>query len=349
MHPLAARRILRLALGTALSLCISQIFSWPLSFIAPLFVLLILALPLPAPNLKSSLRFLAALLVPIIAALALVPFLLHARWTGILLLTLALYYSFYFTARGGSAALGNFMTIGLTLVVTIGSVNSSVLIALVQALALNAALAMAFVWLAHALLPDLPSDPSVSSPKPAAPPKPGLPEARRKALRSLLIVLPIALLFLFMSGSPSYSAVMIKVSSMGQQASTDESREMGRSLLTSTFWGGAGAILCWHLLSAWPSLILYTLLIALAGLQFGRRIFRGTAMSPDFSKWSYAFMTMLVILAPAVVDSPASSSADAAFWSRLGLFVLIAFYGTFAVAVFDAFRPGSRRRATASA
>ena len=50
---------------------------------------------------------------------------------------------------------------------------------------------------------------------------------------------------------------------------------------------------------------------------------------------------MLVILAPAVLDSPISSSAGTAFWSRLFLFVGIAVYGTIAVAVFDAFWPAT--------
>ena len=166
--------------------------------------------------------------------------------------------------------------------------------------------------------------------------------AVRRALRSLLVVLPLVLAFLFMSGSPAYTAVMIKVASLGQQASAEESREMGRSLLMSTLWGGVGAIAAWYLLSAWPSLILYTLIIGLAGLFYGRRIFHGPAVHPDFSTWSYAFLTMIIILAPAVLDSPGSSGAGAAFWSRLALFVLIALYGTAAVAVFDAFWPAGK-------
>ena len=158
-HPVAARRILRLALGTALSLGVSQAFSWQLSFIAPVMTLLILALPLPAPGLKKGLGFVIALSAPMIAGVGLLPFLMHARWVGIVLVALALFFSFYYTARGGAAVLGTFMTVGLTLVVTIGSVNSAVLVALIQALAVNAVLGMVFVWLAHALLPDLPPDP----------------------------------------------------------------------------------------------------------------------------------------------------------------------------------------------
>jgi hypothetical protein len=339
-HPLAARRILRLALGTALSLFCSQAAGWQLSFIAPVLTLFILSLPVPAPGARQGVLFVLALLAPMTAGLALLPLLEHARWSGIVLLALALFYSFYYTARGGSAVLGAFMTIGLTLVVTIGSVNGAVLVVLIEALAINALIGIAFVWLAHALLPDPPRECAA-----AAPPRPAVPavaEARRSALRSLLIVLPLVLAFLFMSGSPAYTVVMLKVATLGQQANADKSREMGRSLLTSTLWGGAGAIVAWNLLSAWPSLVLYTVLVALAALLSGRRIFLGAAVHPDFSTWSYALLTMVVLLGPAVLDSPSSSGAGAAFWSRLLLFVLIALYGTAAVAAFDAFWPGTK-------
>jgi hypothetical protein len=339
MHPLAARRILRLALGTGLCLFCSQLAGWPLSFIAPVLTMFILALPLPAPGFRKGLVFVLAMLAPMLAGLALLPFLEHARWSGIVLLALALFYSFYFTARGGSPVVGTFMTMGLTLVVTIGSVNTEILLLLIQALAVNSVFGIVFVWIAHALLPDLQSRQQAPRPPAAKPGKPALSEARRSALRSLLIVLPIALLFMFMSGSPSYTVVMIKVASMGQQASSDKSREMGRSLLASTFWGGVGALAGWYILSAWPSLVLYTLLVAIAALLYGRRIFQGPAVHPEFSKWSYAFLTMLVILGPSVLDSPGSSGAGAAIWSRLWLFLLIAVYGTTAVAVFDAFWP----------
>lgn len=338
-HPAAARRILRLSLGTALALCYSQIANWPLSFITPVLTMMILALPLPAPGIRKGLAFVVALLAPMIGALVLLPFLEHARLAGILMVTLALFYSFYYTARGGSPILGMFMTVGLTLIVTVGSVNSTVLVALIKALAYGAFFGMAFVWLAHLLLPDLPRESGPAAPRPPPPPPPALAEARRSALRAMLIVLPLVLAFLFMSGSPAYTVVMIKVASMGQQASADRSRDMGRSLLASTLWGGLAAIAAWYLLSIWPSLLIYVLLVALAGLLFGRRIFHGPAIHADSSTWSYAFLTMLVILAPAVLDSPISSSAGTAFWSRLFLFVGIAVYGTVAVAVFDAFWP----------
>ena len=60
-------------------------------------------------------------------------------------------------------------------------------------------------------------------------------------------------------------------------------------------------------------------------------------MSAKGNMWMNAFLTMIVVLAPAVIDSQGGSSAGAAFYSRLILVSVAAVYGTVAVAVFNAF------------
>ncbi len=338
-HPVAARRILRLALGTALCVLMAQIFSWPLAFIAPVLTMFILALPLPAPSLKQGLIFIIALLLPMVLGTALLPVLHHARWAGILLVALALFYSFYFTARGGSPVLGTFITVGLTLVVTVGSVNPTILTMLIKGLGVCALFAMLMVWVAHALLPELPLQPRHKKPPP--PPAASKRQARHNAYRSLLIVLPLALAFLFLNGSPSYTVVMIKAAALGQQASSDKSKEMGVDLLYSTLWGGLAAVIAWQILTIWHSLTLYILLVGLAGLIFGRWIFKGSTAHPRYSTASYAYLTMLVVLGPAVATN--SGDAASAFYSRLFLILGVGLYGTAAVAIFDAFRPAPAR------
>ena len=146
--------------------------------------------------------------------------------------------------------------------------------------------------------------------------------------------------FLFSAGSASYLAVMIKVASMGQQAENDNTKAVGRSLLMSTFIGGVGAIIMWNLLSIWPSLVMYTLLVALGGLIIGRRVFQGQGMSPNAGMWSYAYLTMLVIIAPAVTDGPGSAAAGVKFVDRILMMGWATLYGVAAVYVFDAFWRG---------
>ena len=155
----------------------------------------------------------------------------------------------------------------------------------------------------------------------------------------MLIVLPVALVFLFSSASASYLIAMVKVATMGQQANLDSSRTVGRSMLLSTLIGGIGAILAWQILSIWPSLLIYTLVLLLFALLIGPKIFQGAGMHPKGSMWSYAYLTLIIVLAPAVTDGLGSDGASSAFYTRLFLFIVIAIYGSTVVAVFDAFWP----------
>jgi len=330
-------RILRMALGTALSMLFSQIVNWPMSFIAPVLTMFILSLPLPALKLDAGIKFILVFVVAMYAGLVFLPFMLNQRIVGILLLGLALYHSFYFTASGGSPVIGAFTTVGLALVTSIGTVSTDAVLAVSGGLSTCAVFGVLFVWVAHAILPD-----SLARPEPAPaqgaklqPEKPDLEDARRSAFRSLVIVMPVILWFLLSSASGSYAAFTIKVASMGQQAGIDQSRQVAKSLLISTAVGGVAAIIVWQVLSIWPSLIMYILLIGLGGLVMGPRIFAGPGMQPAGATWSYGYLTMIVVLAPAVLDSQTGAAAGDAFWSRLAMFIWATIYGTGAVFVFD--------------
>lgn len=85
---------------------------------------------------------------------------------------------------------------------------------------------------------------------------------------------------------------------------------------------------------------MFCLVIAIACLVYGSRIFQGPGMHPEGGMWSYALLTMIIILTPALTGG---GDASAAFYSRLGLFVLIAIYGTTAVAIFDTFWTGKEK------
>jgi hypothetical protein len=301
--------------------------------------LFILALPLPALKLEQGIKFLAAMTLSMYAGLLLLPWLLDYQLVGLLLLVLALYWSFYFTARGGSPVLGTFITVGIALSTAVGSVSIDATLMLIRGLLMNAMIGIVFVWIAHAFLPDSMAGGFPVPAKPQDGARPDIAEARWSAFRSLVIVFPIAFWFMLSGASTSYLPVMIKVASMGQQATNEDARLAGRSLIMSTIFGGVGAIIGWNILSVAPTLIIYALLVALAGLVFGPRIFQGKGLHAEAGTWSYAYLTMIVILAPAVMDTASGSSADVAFWSRLLMFALATLYGVAAVYVVDAFRP----------
>jgi len=332
-----------MAAGTALSLWFSQLFAWDMSFIAPIVTMLILATPLPVPGLKGGLLFVAVLTVSLYAGVLLLPMLLDQPLAGVILLVLALFWSFYFTAKGGSMLIGTFATVGIAMCAAVGSVSIDAVFAVINGLSFGAFVGVLFVWIGHAFLPDSFAADTLAQPaaKQAPPPEsiPDLADARWNAYRSTLIVLPIALWLLLSSASTAYVPVLIKVASMGQQVEREGTHLAGRSLMMSTLIGGIGALFGWQILRAVPTLPMYTLLIALAAVIMGPRIFKGTGMQPNGATWSYGFLTMLVILAPAVMDSVGGDAADAKFWDRLVMFGLATLYAVVAVHVFDAFRP----------
>jgi hypothetical protein len=341
MHPVAARRILRLGFGTSAALWYSQVVNWDVSFIMPVLVSFLLAVPIPAPRLKGGIIFILALALPAYGVLLLLPVMDHYHVVAILILIAACFWSFYYSAKGGSPVLGAFLTMGLALLTAVGSDSIDALLMVNKALVINAVIAMLFVWLAHAFFPD-PPRPANMGPRPS-PPKPERAVAIWSAWRSTIIVFPVMFFFLIFQGSASYLVVMIKVASMGQQVENDTTKAAGKSLLMSTIIGGIGATIMWQLLSIWPSLIFYTLLIALGGLIMGKRIFSGLAMHAQAGTWSYAFLTMIVLIAPAVLDGPGGSSASVSFYSRMGMMFAATLYSVLAVRVYDAFRPMTKQ------
>ena len=335
---IANTRVLRLAFGTALSLWISQAVGWSTSYIAPVITMFLLAMPIARPKAKFFVVVILAIVVSVYGSFLFLPLLLHQKAVGFLLLALALFHGFYFSAKGGAAVVSTLITIGLAMTVAVGSVSVDALLAVAAGLTIGTVVGAFVAFLGHVIIPDPPLDNTAAS-QGDAPASIPLAVARRNAMRALTIVLPITLWFLVSVASASNMAVMIKVAAMGQEAANQKAGDAAKSLIMSTLIGGIGATVAWNVLRIWPSLTLYTLLIALAGLIFGPRIFAGRGLQPNGPTWSYGFLTMIVVLAPAVLDGDFGSSADVRFYDRLLMFVWATLYGVGAIYLFEAFWP----------
>ena len=71
-------RVLRIALGTALCLLVSQMLGWSLSFLAPVITLFVLAMPKPSPGLVGGIKLFLAVVLASYSGFALLPLL--ASW-----------------------------------------------------------------------------------------------------------------------------------------------------------------------------------------------------------------------------------------------------------------------------
>lgn len=340
----AATRGIRMAAGTAAALVMAEALGWPNSFIAPLLTAMLLSMPIPAPSLIGGVKFLLVIAVSLGMGLLLIPLLEYAAGAALLLLTLLLFGSFFYTARGGNPLIGAFLTLGLTVIPVIGSESSEAAVQLTVSFLQGIVVALPFVWLAHLVFPEQRTA-AVPARAPAQPTS--ISVQGRSGLRSIAVVMPMILWFFMASGTAGYAGVLMKVASMGQQTSADNSRDVGKSVLLSTLIGGVAAVLFWWLLKIWPVLLVYGLLTLLAGLIFAPRIFAGAGLARTAPVWSYAFTTMLVILCPAVADSQSGAAAGARFLDRIIMFVIATLYGALAVYLFDRFWPERESRAVA--
>jgi hypothetical protein len=233
---IANTRVLRLALGTALSLWISQAVGWSISYLAPVITMFLLAMPIARPKARFFVIVVLAVVVSVYGSFLFLPLLLHQKAVGFLLLALALFHSFYFSAKGGAAVVSTLVTIGLAMTVAVGSVSVDGLLAVAAGLTISAVVGAFVAFLSHVLLPDLPLENAVDAKKDARASIP-LAVARRNAMRALSIVLPITLWFLVSVASASNMAVMIKVAAMGQEAANQKASDAAKSLIMSTLIG----------------------------------------------------------------------------------------------------------------
>ncbi len=334
---IASIRILRLAVGIALALVFSQSVNWSGAFLAPVLVSVILTLPLPAPSLIAGLRFVAVLTGSLLVGLMLVPMLNNQPAAGVLLVLLVLFSCFYYGAKGGSPILTMFLLIGVTVVPAIGSESVDASLAITSGLALAAVVAVLFVWISFALFPD---SQVLSRPGPKAQQPPAANIAARSALRSTIIVAPVFLWLLMSSETAAYAIALVKVASMGQQVSMEGTKAAGRDLIMSTLIGGVAAVIIWNLLQIWPVLVIYGLLFLLCGLIIGPHIFSGQSLAQRGPMWSYALLTMMIIIVPAALDPAGGDDAQVRIADRILMFLLATAYAVGAVYIFDRFWPG---------
>lgn len=337
----AQRRALRLAVGTTLALLYAEWVNWNSAYLTAVLAATILALPLPAPSLRSAASFVVSLGIALVTGLCLLWPIHYMPVAGVTLIALGLFGIFYYGARGGNPIIVAFMTIGLAVVPALGSESIDGAVTITQSLVKSTVCALLFVWIAHAIFPEPPETRSQVAAMLAAKaraPKPARAEASHAALRAIFVTFPVLLFFLGVPDTSKYLVVLIKSATLGQQASVGSTAKTAKSMFLSTLIGGLGSMVIWSVLRIWPSLLIYLLLVLLVGLVFGRRVFGGRGLAADGSMWSYAFVTLLVILGPAVVATPDSGDpADFRFSLRIFLFLIVTVYGIAAVFLFDVF------------
>ncbi|NBA97524.1 DUF2955 domain-containing protein [Pseudomonas sp. R5(2019)] len=315
---LPARRALRLAMGTAVSLSASFGLGLPLPFLAPVLALLLLATLNRPLSFKASVGLALVALLTTGIGLLLIPVLRYYPVSGVLMVGACLFLSFGYGLRGGNNLIVTFLVIGLTMISAAGVASFDLAAIVIGALVKALLLAVLVLALSHWLFPER------QAAAPAAATGLARNDVASVAARATLIVLPTFLLALV--DPSSYLPIILKAVSLGQQSTALCARNAARELIGSTLLGGLLAILFWCALSLFVHLWMFFLWMLLVGLVLARKLYRlsPTPFTPGF--WLNSLITMIILLGQSVQDSLAGKDVYTAFAVRLSLFIAVALY-----------------------
>jgi len=327
--PIGARRVFRLSLTVSLTLAAAYGMAMPLPFISPIFALMFAIKPAPPIGIKGLLGVVILIATTSSVGLLLIPILHNYPFTALLIVGIGLFFSNYLSVNMGKAAVGAFLTVGLTLISAAGLPNFVAGLMVVHALIAAVGLA---VLCQHVIYPFFPEDPLPSAKPSKAAQSPGN-QSSWVAMRATLVVFPAYLMALTNPGM--YIATIMKSVSLSQQSSIEGARHVGRELLGSTFAGGFFAILFWFALGISPTLWMFFLLMLLIGIYFSCKIYGLLGSRFPASYWTNVAITMFILLGPAVQDSANGKDVYKAFAIRMSLFVAVTIYAWVVIVVLD--------------
>jgi len=327
-------RALRFAVGVTIASALAFGIEWPLSFLFPVLSAVILAFPLPKPTLQQGVRNARNTLFAFMVGYLYTQFILPHTVIYIPLLGLALFYTYYHLNRGGSFWLVLMLLLSLLLMPMLAGVHEGLAIGVEAGLVFSSWLTIGLVWLAHYLVPDAPGGPAMPKP-PGFQPVYSAPGAEA-ALKSTMVALPIALLFLANNWT-SQILVMVFAAIFTLSPDLDKGAQAGLDSIKSTLIGGGAAFVFYWALVAVPEYHFLVLLMFLTSLLFGVAINSGKPVA----KYLGSAMVALIIL----VNSSLAEGADFSenFFLRILFISLAAIYVVAALSVLNAYWPGQAK------
>jgi len=323
-------KTLRYAVGVTIAAALAFGIVWPLSFLFPVLSAVFLSLPLPKLTLAQGLRNMRDTLFAFAVGYIFTMFILPFPVIYVPLLALALFHTYYHLNRGGSFWLVLMLLICLLLMPMLAGLSEGLAIGVVSGLVGSSWLTIALLWLAHYLVPDPAGTPSL----PVSPGvQPGYSaQAAEAALKSTVVVLPIAILFIA-NNWVSQILVMVFAAIFTLSPNLDKGKEAGLNSIKSTLIGGGVAFFVYWALVAVPEYHFLVLLMFLASLGFGVAINSGRPIA----KYLPSAMVAMLILVNSSLGEGADFSEN--FVLRVLLISMAAIYVVAALKVLDVYWP----------
>lgn len=327
-------RTFRYTIGLTIASALAFGIAWPLAFLFPVLSAVILAMPLPKLTPAQGLRNMRDTLFAFSVGFIFTQFILPFPIIFVPCLALVLFHTYYHLNRGGSFWLVLMLLICLLLMPMLAGLDARLAIGVASGLVGSSWLSICLLWLVHYIVPDAPVSPeALKAMKKPAGYQPGYSApAAESALKSAIVVLPIAIIFIANNWT-SQILVLVFAAIFTLTPDLEKGREAGMNSIKSTLIGGAAAFFVYWLLVAVPLYGLMVLLIFLASLLFGNAIYTGSALA----KYLPSAMVALIILVSSSLGD--DSNFTEVFFQRIFLISMAVIYVVSALKVLDAFWP----------
>jgi hypothetical protein len=317
VETLRTRRILRFAIGITLGMALATGIAWPLSFLTPVLIGLLLSSPAPL-TLRAGVGFVAIIAVAMGASFVFSVVFLSYPVVSLGLIGLLLFRIFY-AASGDAHPLSIlWMVVGLCVIplVTLTSAQAGATAAVF--ITIGAAVAVALVLVVQGLIPD----PVVSSAAVAPPTPKSIPEASerfRSAAISTLAVWPL-LVFFYAFQLTGDLLVLIYAAILSISANLQAGLKGGTALIVANVGGGVVTILIYNLLVAVPDFGFFIVLMLLTTLLIGQRRFSD---APTAGLYGSAMNTVLIVIGGVTTST---GEAGAKIYVRIAQIIIAVIY-----------------------
>ena len=255
--------------------------------------------------------------------------LLRFPFVFMLMLALVMFQLYYYLNRGGSLWLTVMGVLAVLLLSMLGLSHEGLAVGVSLNFIWTGWLTMGIVWLAYLLV----SDPKYAEAPPAPEFKPGYsPAAADAALRSTVVILPLATLF-FTLDLISYMLVMIFAALFILKPELAAGKQAGMNSLISTLLGGAFAWVFYWLIVAVPEYYFYVVLMFLTALLFGINVF---SERPTAKYYNSALIALLILVNGSMAED---ANFTEKFIMRVILISFAVVYIVTALKVLDRFWP----------
>jgi len=311
------RRVIRYAVGVTAAMTLAVAVAWPLAFICPVLVGLLLSLPAPL-TLRNGAAFVA--LVAVAMGLSFVASALLLPYPEIFLAVLALVLFQIFHAASGTTnpLFVLWLVVGFcaTPLVMLESTRAGWM--LTVSFTASAAVAVVLTFLAQTLMPDPPCEAPTTAARPLRP----VPDRKtriRNAAIGTLTVWPLLAAFMALNLTGDVTIVLY-AAVMAITADLRAGVKWGLAFVVANIGGAAVTLVIYNLVVAVTDLAFLAALVLLTTLALGRRKFSD---NPTASLYSTALNGILIITAESTTYAV---QAGAKITTRLGQMILAVVY-----------------------